>query len=582
MRLSRHLLACLSCLLVLPLTTATRAEAPPDPLRLMPDQADLLVQVHQPRQLIEAFTTLEQLKQLQKFEAIRELYDSTNYHRFFQLVAYFEKQLGHPWPELLDRLAGGGALLGIKFAPDPAPALFIIQSKDEALLRKFAKLGLEVVEQELARKESKDRIEKGTYRDVETVRIGKEFHAAVAGSALLISNVDYGLKHAIDLYRDGDAKSLARSAKVAEARKVLPPGPLASLWVNLEPAHENPQLKPLFEQPNNQPALTVLFGGWLDVARRSPSLCAGFYRDPDGFLTTVRLPRGREGMPGELAAHVPPADSTGVLPLLEPKGVLYSSSYFLDVSKLWEHRAKLLNPKQLKDLEEFNKNSGRFLAGTRLSELLTQAGARQRIVVVNQHKPGYKKTPEQRFPAFAFVVEMREPEAFAKSMDPIMRGIGFLASTQVQLKLVEEKHGDYTIVGYRFPEDGEFKADVNDVRFNFSPCYVVVGDQFIACSTLELCHELIDLVQKEDRSGKKGGATAARSRLYSAGGADALQVNEDQLIAQTILGQALAPDRAREEVRAFIDWVRDLGAVQTESGYGAHDFRYDLRIKLGK
>jgi hypothetical protein len=582
MRHFRHLFAWLSCLVVCSAAASARAEAPPDPLRLMPDQADLLIQIHRPRQLIEAFTTLEQLRQLQKLDAVQELYDSTNYRRFFQLVAYFEKQLGHKWPDLIGRLAGGGAVLGIKFGPDPAPALLVIQSKDEALLHKFVKLGLEVVEQELARQESKQHIERQMYRNLETIRIGKDFHAAVTGSALLISNVDYGLKHGIDLHLDGDKKSMGRSAKVAEARKVLPPGPLASLWVNFEPLHESPQAKPLFEQPNNQPILTVLFGGWLDVARRSPFLCTGFYHQKGSFLTTVRMPRGREGMPEALAAHLPPPDFAGVLPLLEPKGVLYSTSYYMDVSKFWEHRAKLLNAKQLKDLEEFDKNSARFLVGTRLSQLLAQAGARQRIVVANQAKSGYKKTPGQPIPAFAFVVEMREPESFSKSVDLIVRGVALLAGTQVTLKLVEEKHGDYTIVGYRFPEDGEFKNDVNEIRFNFSPCFVVVGDQFIASSTVGLCHELIDLVKQEGRVGKNGSATAARSQLYATGGAEALQAAEEQLIAQAILGQALAPDKAREQVHAFVEWVRNLGTLQIESGYGAQDFRYDLRIQLGK
>ena len=45
-------------------------------------------------------------------------------------------------------------------------------------------------------------------------------------------------------------------------------------------------------------------------------------------------------------------DQPGSLPLLEPKGVIYSSSFFLDVSKLWEHRAQLLNDKQLKDFRD--------------------------------------------------------------------------------------------------------------------------------------------------------------------------------------------------------------------------------------
>jgi hypothetical protein len=585
MRLFRHGLGWFACLVLLGTATASRADAPPDPLRLMPNQADLVVSVPDPGRLAQAFLSLRQFKDLETLQAIQELYDSTNYRRFYQLVAYFEKELGLPWPEVLDRLAGGGAVLGVKFGPDPAPAVVVLQSKDEALLHRFVKLGLEIIEQELARTESKDKIERGTYRDAETVHIGKGFHAAVIGSALLLSNVDEGLKHAIDLQRDGDKKSMRHVKGLAEAGKLLPPGPLASAWANLEVAHTSKQGKEIFEVPNGQPAFTVLFGGWLDVARRAPFICAGLYRTEEGFLTTVRMPSGRAGMPTELAAHLPPTDFPGLLPLLEPHGVLYSSSYFLDVSKLWDHRAKLVNPQQLKGLEDFDKSSGRFLVGNQLSKLLSQVGARQRIVVANQRATGYERTPGIRVPSFAFVLETREPARFAKSIDSILRAAALLATTQVNLKLVEEKYAGCTIVGYRFPDGGEFKADVNEIRFNFSPCFVMVGDQFIACSTLELCRDLIDQVQNEKSlpvvKGKRD-TIAGRARAYGSGGADALAAAKDDLIAQTILAQAVPPEKAREQVQALIAWVQRVGTVDIESAYGQNDFRYEIRLKLGR
>src|ERR1700682_6452353 len=118
----------LYCLLMLTETVPLWAEAPPpSPLRLVPREADLLLEVPHPRRLVESVTTLDLLKQLQAFSAVREIYDSTNYRRFNQLGAYFEKQLGFKWPELLDRLAGGGAVLAVKLGPDPAPSLFVFQ-----------------------------------------------------------------------------------------------------------------------------------------------------------------------------------------------------------------------------------------------------------------------------------------------------------------------------------------------------------------------------------------------------------------------------------------------------------------------
>ena len=57
---------------------------------------------------------------------------------------------------------------------------------------------------------------------------------------------------------------------------------------------------------------------------------------------------------------------------------------------------------------------------------------------------------------------------------------------------------------------------------------------------------------------------------------------EDQLIAQTFFSQALPPDQSRQQVRAFIDWVRRLGILRLEAGYGDRDFHYDIRMLLNK
>src|SRR5262245_50000338 len=104
------LLACAAGLLAGP---ACAAEPPPDPLRLVPATVDLVVKVEQPRALVEAFTTHPALQQILKFEAARDVLDTTSVRRFFQLLAYYERELGAPWSELLDQTAGGGIALGV-------------------------------------------------------------------------------------------------------------------------------------------------------------------------------------------------------------------------------------------------------------------------------------------------------------------------------------------------------------------------------------------------------------------------------------------------------------------------------------
>jgi hypothetical protein len=565
---------------VLCCAAAARAEAPRTPAELIPDKADLLIEVANPRRLVEALTTLDVVKELRGFPVIKEFMASTQSRRFYQLLAYFEKELGAKWPELLDRLAGDGLAIGVKFGPNPAPALLVIQGKDDKLVKKFAEIGLNLIEQELARVEAKGRPVKGTYQGVETVSIGEGFHLAVAGSAILIANKDKALQMGLDLHLGRDKASLARVASVGQAHKILPKDVLIGLWLNMNTVKALPGAKEVYTTPRDG-FLAVNFGSYLDALGRSDFLAVGFEKTPDGFLTSIRIPAGREGAGVEKALHIPPDGQPGTRPLLEPKGVLYSYSFYLDFARIWEDRAKIFTDQQAKGLEKVNMDSGRIpLSGIQLSKLLTEAGAYHRIVVVNQPKVGYKKTPKTPIPAFAIVSEMRKPESFGKSMETILRGVALLTGNQAKLKLVEETYKDCKIIAYRFPEDGIFKVDVNDIRFNFSPCFVIVGNQFVACSTIELCHELVDLLQKESKSADKGSPATSRQRFYAGGIADILAITEDQLITQTMLDQAVPVEEARQQVRHFIGLLRTMGNFNIEATFGPKELHYDFRFRL--
>src|SRR6202042_861101 len=91
----------------------------------------------------------------------------------------------------------------------------------------------------------------------------------------------------------------------------------------------------LYKTPRD-PALTVLFGAYIDILGRTPYVTAGLIREGQGLALRIRIPFGREGMgAGDAGLHLPPADQPGSRPLLEPRGVLYSYSFYLDVSRIW-------------------------------------------------------------------------------------------------------------------------------------------------------------------------------------------------------------------------------------------------------
>jgi hypothetical protein len=559
-------------------TAPDKPAAPPSPLRLVPAEADALVQVPKPRQVADLVRNLEILPAVMEFPAVKEQLTSTSARRARQLLAYFEKTLGSQWPELLEDLAGGGAVVATKFASNNAPVLLVVQGKDEKRMESFVKLATSLIEAELARQESKDKLEKITYHGVEVCKIGAGFWMARADAALLVSNRKDALARALDLHAGKEKKSMADHPGLAEAGKLLPSSPLAVGWLNMRPIQQSEGGKAIYAMPRDNQLATVAFGGYLDLFGRTPYLCGGLYHDKDGYLLTMRAPRGREGMGADRALHVPASGKPGTLPLLEPKGVLYSNSFYRDVASIWTDRNKLF-PKGIADsLTNADKNSGRFLLGTKLSSLLESVGARHRLVVVNQGKTSYSKRSRITIPAFGLVPELRKPDRFARTIDTLLRTGALFLTNQLKMKLAEEKYKDIDIVGYRFDEKEILKDDVNDIRFAFSPCWARVGKQVVFASTVELCRELIDCIKAEQKSPVQDYRYSVRERYYGTGFADLLKGLEDQLITQAILDQAVDPAEAKKQVRQFIRLVGGLGNANGQSDFADKTWNFEYRF----
>jgi hypothetical protein len=550
----------------------------PSPLRLLPADVDLVVTVPDPRRLAETATGLEVLGKLEQFSAYRELLNSTRFRHFRQFLAYYEKEMGAKWPQLLAEVAGGGLAVGLKVGKDPQPALLVIQGRDRKRVAQFARLAVQLLEQELARQDEKVTVTRANVLGVETVRVGDKFFAAVAGSTILVSNQEAMLQAGFDLCLGGGDKSFADNPQLADAAALLPPGALATLWFNLETARKQPQAAAAFKPaPRDDPALTILFGGYLDVIGRSPFVAAALVRERDDLYVTVRMPKGRNGMGPDSLVHVPPANPAESLPLLEPKGVLFSTSFYLDVARIWEDRNKLFTEKVAKEFDSADKKTNPVLSGLRISKILPTVGRHHRFVVASQGTSTYSPSGGPPIPAFALVSELRDPEYFAKTMETTLRGAALLAGFRFKLKLVEEKVGPINLVGYRF-SDQQTELGENEQKLlrYYSPCFARVGDRFLVSSTMELGRELVGILQAE----KKGGsANAVRSRIFGAGAADLLQTVEDEVVTQFVLDGALPVERATAEVKAAFALLRSIGPLDVDVRYDEDRFSYNVRLK---
>jgi hypothetical protein len=165
-------------------------------------------------------------------------------------------------------------------------------------------------------------------------------------------------------------------------------------------------------------------------------------------------------------------------------------------------------------------------------------------------------------------------QSFAKDMNSIFRAGAILATFSYGLNLRETMHSECDLVSYYFSETKKVEGDLTNVRFNFSPSYAAVGNYLVMSSTAELARDLIDTLKIEKPA--KASAASMRTQVHASGLAEVIKANEDSILTQLILSQALPPKAAKTELRTILDWVERLGSLRVEQTYGGTDFRYDI------
>ncbi len=567
----------LSALTGFALLFATSTARAADPLDCVPPSAQLVLVSDSPRKLAEAVTGLDAFQRAQKLPQYRAIYDSAGAKRAFQLLAMFEKELGAKWPDLLDQLAGNGAAFGLQFADDPTPVLLVLQGKNEDQVVKATALAFKTVEDELTRQGAKDVVKRFEIAGQPGVQVG-DFRTVRVGVTTIVSNNEAALKAAVLLATMDRAKSVPHKAR-STAFRLLPKDPLAWLWVDLASVKQSKASKDFFDATRQDFLQTLVIGGTIDCVRRADFLAMGVYKETDGFRVALRLPAGRDKFPPEFQLHVPPKGVTGTLAPLEPPGTIYSHSLHLDISHLWTNRKALLNDEIRGGLEKADKDISKILPGSvKFGELLAMWGPHHRIVVANHDASPYKKQPGSRFPAFGYVATGRDPK-FAKSVEPALRSAAIIASLQFDLKMVEHTHDGVGIVAYRFPENKELADDPDGIRFNFEPCFAIVGNELVVATTVELCKKLITEL-KSPRASGKGSPAVIRGKFSAKGAAEFLAAVPDPLITDAVLNRGIGLDQARKEVTALVAWLKSLGDVKAELDIDDKQYKLDLVWEL--
>ncbi len=548
-------------------------------LQLVPEEADFAVAVTRPVAVADTLLALATSERLQQFPAYQEAIGQVNIRRFLQLVRYAERELGKPWRELLDSLAGEGIVLAGKYAPEPVPVLVVVKGRDAALLERAVRLFGEVIEQELARRDLPHQRQKHERAGLKITQLGNAYYT-VHGPALLVSNRLEVFDYVAPLLQGKAERSLAHAGKWRAAQASIPADAVAWAWADLRPTKLLPQVRQAVELPGDVPIVHVFFGRYLDLFWRAEYVSAWLTLGQQGAQLSVYVPAGWKGSALSARAQTPATGGTRLPPPLTVPGTIYTSSFYFDPASFLHHREKLLRPDQLKAFEELDRNSAKFLLGSRLSELVAGLGQYHRLIVAQPDRQTYAFRPGTAIPSFAVVLQLKEPEKIGPKLEAILRGAALLATFQTRLELVEEKHGDVKLVGYRFADNDANRAVQNGLLFNFSPCFAQVGDQFMLCSTLELGRQIVRALQKEKAS-PGGSAGLVFSDVFSWEGiVDLLRAADDELLVQFMLERVQALESARTQVKHLLELVATLGRIEAHLQMAEEKSQLDLRWQL--
>jgi hypothetical protein len=478
---------------------------------------------------------------------------------------------------LLDQIGGNGVALAIQFYVDPAPALLVLSGKDEKQVEKAYMLALRLAAEEIARQGGQQVLKRETMGSIEIVSIGNDIHTARVDATILISTRLDVLRTAAEAAlvnaRIDRAKYQPHKART-DAAKVLPKGTLAWLWVNFAAVKETKPGKDFFDATRKDFIQTFAAGATIDCLKRSHFVAAGIYQEPAGFRLRLRIPAGRDGMWDDLLVHLPPKGTPGSLPLLEPPGTIYSHSFYLDAGYIWKNRERLITGDAKRDFEKAEKQLSKILPTTvKFGELIEMWGPHHRIVIANHDARPYKTEPSLKLPAFGYVATARDPR-FAKSIENVLRAAGIVGSLQFSAKMKEYEHEGVTIVAYRFQENKPIAEDPDGLRFNFEPCFAIVGDELMVASTLELGKKLVTELKKPRSHGSS--AAVLRGAANAKGAADVLAGLSDPLITDSVLSRGVGLTEARKEIAELVDFVRTLGTGRLQLDMTDKEYRLDL------
>jgi len=599
---------------VLWLFPAATAQSPPPAAQWVPPDAVICLHVSRPKALLEFLTGKEMTQAITSSPLYQGLASQPKFQEFVNGIKFLETSLETDWRTGLARLTGGGITIAV-CPQDTVVAL--VDSEDEGLLQKLHEIILNITRSEA---EKQGRAEKVTSKDYAGVTAwtfdGKEAHAIV-GKRFLFSSRAEGLKTILDLVRsvpvraatervegvppsnrgqdardttpDGVTTSgnLAAQPAFRAAQKAANPQAAATVFVDLKPLMNIPNIADVFEKGRSNPLAALVFAGVTESLRNSNWLSLEL--TAEGKTLAVRaLTDGKIAGPTNPGAFaVPQKPGDGAWPNLAVPRRIAALSLYRDLRAFYAAKDTLF-PDRSSGLIFFENMMGIFFTGRDLTtEVLAQTQPEIRLVVAEPQYDLAAGKPQVQIPAFAAVLRLRHPEQFGKVVEEAwQKAIGLVNFTRGQKAqpgmIIDRpvyKETKYT-VAYFSP------ADANDqtkpgIGFNIRPTLAMPGQYLILSSTDGLARDLIDAVGRE--AGQTVQPVAQTHSVLDIDGGQVvsiLRANREIMVRGDMVKKGRSQQESEAGIDLLINLVRLVDQVKLSLGTDKDLTQARLTLKL--
>ncbi len=558
--------------LLLPAGWARAGDAAVPATRLIPDDAVLVVQVAEPKALIERAFDPRVVAFVQSLPPYQELLSRPELQPVRTMVDFLQTKYQADVPTMLTRLLGGGITLAL--GPGEA-ALLVVDAEDQQMVTEIHDLLRTIASGEAAKQGVPGRVASADYRGITGWTFGPGESHALMGSRLLLANKPEALKAAIDRQLDqtaGDGGQQGGSTRHQAALEALAGSHPVTLFADLAVLKQLPGFQQGLAQQDN-PLARLLFAPFLATVSDATWLAAGI--DVTAGDVTARVVADRStAEPDKLHSFALPQEpGEGAMPHPVVPGQIAALSLYRDLHQFYAAKDDLF-PGRTSGLIFFENMMGIFFSGMDLTEeVLAETLPDLRVVVAEQRYSEKTGTPAMQLPGVAVIVQLRDPSHFELVMkEAWQKAIGLVNFTRGQqalpgLIIDSATHNGTAYTTAYFSVAREENKEAVDVRFNFQPALAVAGDRLIMSSSDALVRDLIDALQQQ-REQTVGPVSGRHTLAMVQSGplAAVLAANRETLVRQNMVEDGKTREEAEQEVAGLLLALKHLTDLQIEAG----------------